>query len=472
MPGRVSLQPGETFKLPIVFFPKEEHSKTGLITISTATEKWEIELVGVGREAVLIITNTSVDFTDCIIGNCYEQRLVIKNVGDVNYPVSFQLDKEEPDVEFVPKSLVMQPFSEIHVIVAFTPTRDLKKSTILTVSSPYSTSKLPMSFHSGHATLEFEKDILDFGLFERRTNPTLKLRFKNAGMIKTSFMIKDKLKPSRFIIEPFKGLIMSQETREITLRHIRHDVATFKETICVTTDLVDYLKNIEIRGQSEEAILHPDEFSSVNMGICPVMDISTYKLKFKNYGRYPIDYEFKSSYPLRVNPTTGRIKGFETGEVCILWNPSGAYELKSQVNMVTNIGVYNISVRGKSTFPELHIAKNHMDFGVCAIGHTYTQLVRISNQGKVPLAFNIPIPPLSVYSVTERSGTLVPKAIKDIQINFIPAALEKYNTNILVECKRISVKEITLVGAGGTLKWDVQPSTVYLGIISCFYFLL
>ena len=433
------------------------------MTISTATEKWEIELVGVGREAVLIITNTSVDFVDCIIGNCYEQRLVIKNVGDVNYPVSFQLDKEEPDVEFIPKSLVMQPFSEIHVIVAFTPTRDLKKNTILTVSSPYSISKLPMSFHSGYATLEFEKDVLDFGLFERRTNPLLKLKFKNTGTIKTSFLIKDKVRPSRFILEPYRGLILPQETKDITIRHIRHDVATFKETLNVTTDLIDFLKTVEIRGQSEEAILHAEEFSSVNMGICPVMDISTFKLKFKNYGRYPIDYDFKSSYPLRVTPTTGRIKGFETGEVSILWNPSGAYELKSQLNMVTNIGVYNISVRGKSTFPELHIGRNHMDFGVCAIGHMYSQIVKISNQGKVPLTFNIPTPSLGVYSISEKSGVLIPKQVKDIQINFMPNALEKYNTNILVECKRISIKEITLVGAGGVLKWDVLPNTVNMG---------
>lgn len=65
--ARVSIKPGDTFNLSIIFCPKKETLRSAKLEIYTLTEKWEIELCGVGREAVLIISNSSVDFTDWFV---------------------------------------------------------------------------------------------------------------------------------------------------------------------------------------------------------------------------------------------------------------------------------------------------------------------------------------------------------------------------------------------------------------------
>jgi hypothetical protein len=148
------------------------------------------------------------------------------------------------------------------------------------------------------------------------------------------------------------------------VKHIRNDVSQFIENLIITTDLIDYARTVEIRGHSEESILRPEEFSTVNMGVCPVLDVSVSKLKFNNYGKYPVTFEVKASYPLKVNPMSGTVPELGQGEISIMWNPSGAYELKSQLTMVTNIGSYIINVRGKSTFPDLRLLKSHIDFGM------------------------------------------------------------------------------------------------------------
>jgi hypothetical protein len=64
--------------------------------------------------------------------------------------------------------------------------------------------------------------------------------------------------------------------------------------------------------------------------------------------------------------------------------------LRTQIQLVTNVGSFQIVVRAKSMFPELFISTSYIDFGVCALGFTYTETVTLENKGKVPLKCTIP----------------------------------------------------------------------------------
>jgi hypothetical protein len=353
--SRVSLFPSQTFNLAIVFNPREESPAPGRLVIGTNTDTWEIELIGLGREAVLIVSKVSLEFTECLIGNSYERKLGLKNVGDVNYPVTFKLEKECSDIEFIPASLVINPFSESSVIVSYSPTSATKMSVTMVVSSPYSTHKVPLILHAGTATLEFSSEELDFGMFERVSRPTVKLLIKNTGTVKTSYSVRDVAKPSMFQLANAKGLLHPGKATEVSITYIRHEVCQFHERLIVRSDLIDTYYHIDVTGQCEEALLKPEEFSLLNMGICPVLEVTTKELNFTNYGRYPLQYSVKSAYPLKVSPTFGTVAGGETAAVNVSWNPSGGYELRTQLTIVTNIGNYNVTIRGKAAFPELAI---------------------------------------------------------------------------------------------------------------------
>ncbi|KAJ3215481.1 hypothetical protein HDU67_000339 [Dinochytrium kinnereticum] len=465
--SRISLFPGETFNLAIVFNPHEESPAPGKLVIGTNTESWEIELIGLGREAVLIVSKVALEFTECLIGNSYERKLGLKNVGDVNYPVTFRLEKEFPDLEFIPESLVINPFSESYVIVSYTPTKETKSTVVMTISSPYSIHKVPVLLHAGTAILEFNEEEIDFGMFERVSRPSTKLVIKNVGTVKTSYSVKDMAKPSMFQLANSKGLLLPGRSADVIITHIRHEVCEFTERLIIRSDLIDKFYYIRIKGQCEEALLRADEFSLLSMGICPVLESTTKQLYFTNYGRFPLEYSIKSAYPLKVAPTFGVVAGGDTAVANVSWNPSGGYELRTQLTIVTNIGNFNVIVRGKAAFPELAIKNMYLDFGVCAVGHTYTEKFTLTNKGKVPLHFNIPPLREVCYSVSTNQGYLNVKESSDIDVSFRPNAFGRFANSFIVECKGISYKEIVVVGIGGQMKLDISPPIIDIGRSPC-----
>ncbi|KNC96380.1 uncharacterized protein SPPG_08279 [Spizellomyces punctatus DAOM BR117] len=464
---RVSLFPGKMYNLPIVFNPHEESPAPGRLVVGTNAEAWEIELIGLGREAVLIVSKVALEFSECLIGNSYEQKLGLKNVGDVNYPVTFKLEKEFPDIEFIPPSLIINPFSESEVIIAYTPSRETKSTVVLTVSSPYSTHKVPLVLHAGTAHLQFVTEELDFGMFERTTTPSVKLAMKNIGTVRTSYSIRDVAKPSMFSIAHGKGILQPGKSVEVVVTHIKHEVAQFEEKLAVRTDLIDKIYYIKVKGQCEEAILHAEEFNILNMGTCPVLENTSKPVSFTNYGCFPLEFSVKSAYPLKVAPVSGIVPGGETGTFRVTWNPSGGYELRTHVSIMTNIGNFNIVVRGKAAFPELAVKNMYLDFGVCAIGHMYKEAFAITNKGKVPVNFSILPPRESTYSVSTNQGSLEPKETKDVEVFFKPTSAGRFAHTFTIECKGINNKEIVVVGVGGGMKLEFSPSTLDLGRCPC-----
>ncbi|KAJ3356100.1 hypothetical protein HDU91_005601, partial [Kappamyces sp. JEL0680] len=459
---RVSLFPGKSYNLPLVFNPHEENPQPGNLTISTVSETFDIELIGLGREAVLIVSKVALEFSECLMGNTYEQKLGLKNIGDVNYPVTCHLEKEFPDITFSPSTLTINPFSENFVNITYMPSHQTKTTVVLTLSSPYSSHKVPIMVHAGVAFIEFNQPELDFGMFERTTKPSLVMTMRNSGTVKTNFYIKDVVKPSIFSIEPTKGILYPKKSIDIKVTHTRHEVSNFNEKLAVKTDLIDKTYYVRVVGQCEETVLHEDEFAMANMGICPVLEPSSKAISFKNYGKFPLRFQIQSAYPLKVHPTEGEVAGGETGSVMVTWTPSGAYELRTQLVLSTNIGKYQILVRGKSMFPEVALSNNYIDFGVCATGYNYHQSFVLENRGKVKLTYSIPPckEPSYVCSITQ--GVLEPKESIQVELLFTPRALGKLTGSLIVDCKGIHYKEVVLVGMGGLMDLDLLPLALNL----------
>ncbi|KAJ3338988.1 hypothetical protein HDU93_008811 [Gonapodya sp. JEL0774] len=449
--ARVSLPPGKTFNLPIVFNPQEESPPPGKLTVGTINERWTIELVGAGREAVLIISRNAMEYSDCIIGNRYEQRLDLKNVGDVEFP----------DLRVTPSTLTVLPFSEASVTVAFVPTAETKSSVVLEITSPYSYHRIPINLHAGSVLLEFSVESLDFGMFEKSSRPELKFHIKNVGTVKTSYQLKDTNRPSRFHITNFKGLLLPRKHSDLTITTVCYEVGSFRERLVLKTDLVNRPFTLYAHGQCEEALLKHNEFNFLNLGLCPVSDATSKILTWRNYGRFPLTWSMKFAYPVKVQPANGITLGGETSTCQVSWTPSGAYELRSAISLATNIGTFSVSVRGKALFPEIGIRSVFIDFGVCAIGTTYTETISITNKGKVPLAWQIPSPK-DHYTLSKSEGSMLPRENEDIKVSFTPPSFGKFTSSLLVECKGINYKEIALLGVGGRMNLDIAPTTVSL----------
>ena len=467
---RISLHPGDTFVLPIVFCPNEENPPAGRLVVGTNSHRWEIELVGSGREAVLIVSRISMEFIECVVGNFYEQKLGLKNVGDVNYPVEFRMEPPMSDFVFDPPSVVLKPFSEGHVLVKYNPRSEVNGSYDLVVSSPYSTHTIPMTVHSGTIILEFSRDTLDFGLFEKSSRPSLPLVIRNTGTLKTNFTVRTHVRPPMFQLSMTKGQIQAKKTQEIFVTHTKAEVHEIDDYLTIKTDAVDTIYHVQLRGNSEEACVKHEEFAHVNLGICPALQATCQSFSIRNYGRFPLHLQAHATYPLKIHPTTLHIEGGEEASINVTWHPSGGYELRSLIHLETNIGPYDVTVRGKALLPEVQVRNQNLDFGICALEHTYESSFTIINKGKVPLYWNIGNLPKETFVVAKDRGELAAGTSEDVGVSFTATSAGRKVTTLLLELRGLNFKELRFSGIGGSLGLKIYPENgVELGPCPCLF---
>lgn len=472
MVSRVSLAPGETFILTLVFCPNEESPAPGRLVVGTNSHKWEIELIGSGREAVLIVSRISMEFIECVVGNTYEQKLGLKNVGDVNYPVEFRIEPEMTDFSFHPPSVLLKPFSEGHVVVKYAPKREFRRSLDLIVSSPYSSHLIPVTVHSGTITLDFNKNLLDFGLFEKSSKPSMSLIIKNTGTLKTNFSIKTHVRPPLFQLSSSKGAILPRKIAEIVITHVKAEVHQIMDHLIIKTDAVDKTYQVQLRGNSEEAAVKKEEFSQVNLGVCPAMQTTNQTFKVKNYGRFPLALHALATYPLKIFPTSAHVEGDAEATISVAWYPSGGYELRSVIRLETNIGAFDVMVRGKALLPEVTLRNQNVDFGICAVGHKYTSCFAITNKGKVPLYWSM-ASNKEVFILDKQSGEVKASCTEEVPIHFLPATIGRQAATMMLECRGLNFKEIHVSGVGGSLGLDMEPKKgVGLGMLLRLRFLM
>jgi len=459
---RVVLAPGATFLLQVIFNPHEESPLPSRITVGTISDSWHVELVGAGREAVLIVSRSSLNFNEALIGNEYSQKVGLKNVGDVNYPVKFEMSTKTHEIHFDPPSLILQPFSEEFVKVIFRPRAELEMQNNMIISSPYSQHTIPVHLQSGTAILEISHTHRDFGLFEKRSSPSLTFIIRNVGTMRTNYNVASRAKPQLFRFTHAKGSLMPKKSVEVTVHYVRHEIGAFEEKVPIKSDVLRSKYNIVISGRAEEAIAHPSDFETLSFGTCPVFELSTTTFNLRNYGMFPMEFELHFTYPIRVTPALGQIGGGQNVVCTVTWSPSGAYELRSSIKIITNIGTFEAIVRGKAVFPEIAIANQNLDFGICAIGHSYQETFTLINKGRIPVKWMIPSS-REGFRLAHTSGILSPKGTFDVIVYFEPKASVRYTTSFVIECKGKIPKDVIAVGYGGQMKLDVSPQTLEVG---------
>jgi hypothetical protein len=164
---------------------------------------------------------------------------------------------------------------------------------------------------------------------------------------------------------------------------------------------------------------------------------------------FQLSYQMIAAFPLKVQPKQGTILPMKDETFTITWSPTGAYDLRTSIKCETNIGSYEISVHGKGAYPRFSLSTSLLDFGECAIGHSYTQNLTINNRGIVPIDWSIPSQEHG-YSISQEEGSIEPKRSHQLRVTFSPSIVQPYPGSLIVEC-RGRFREVQLHGIGGRL---------------------
>eukprot|EP01135_Chromosphaera_perkinsii_P004122 Nk52_evm29s270 gene=Nk52_evmTU29s270 len=459
----VKVKPGSYYNIPISFNPPVESPDSGLVSITANNKVYDIVLVGTGRESVLLITEESISFKSCLVGNTYYDTLEISNVGDVNYPLTFAISKGSSknekafeDCWFDPQKVIVSPFSKVNVKVIYKPSLEMRRKRKIKISSPYSEHEIPILFMSGRAPLIAKEKFLNFGIFDKNGMNKAIFHFHNAGTVTTRFKVSSEKRPHPFKIKPSEGIAEPGAKIAVELTYIYSVMGPINETIFLNNEDTSPPLRIPIKGHCEESKVKPEEFREIHMGDCGVMEVSAKQFTVTNYGKYPLSYDLKFGYPIKVSPQGGQIDGNSSSVFTVQWCPSGSYEVRSVIKMETeSIGNFDILVKGRAAFPEFIIQNSLLDFGVCAVNYPTTKSFTIVNRGKVTANWTIP----SIrdgYFLSAAEGSILAKGSQTIDVVFVPTTTDKYFGNFIVEA-RGHYKELSVIGIGGVLALRVHP---------------
>ena len=471
--GIIKIKPGSYYNLPILFNPPVENPSAGFLAISANKKVYEISLEGTGRESVLLIAETEISFKDCLVGNTYFDTLDISNVGDVNYPLTFSIsrgpnkkEKAFQDCWFDPPKITVKPFSKVQIKVIYKPSVEMRRKRKILVSSSYSEHEIPALFFAGRAPLVIKRSYINFGMFDKNGANKAKLHFRNNGTVPTRFKLYSEKRPTPFKIKPSEGIAEPNVSITVELVYVYSVLGNIDEIIYLNNEDSSPPIAIPVKGHCEESKVKYEQFKEVHLGDCGVMEQSSKTFTVRNYGKFPLEYDLKYAYPIKVNPTSGVIRGEEETVFTVLWNPSGSYELRNVVKFQTaSIGVFEIVVKGRAAFPEFTVLNSMLDFGVCAVDFPTTKTITIVNKGKVNANWYIP----SIrdgYYVSLVEGCLPPKQTQKVDVVFIPTQIDKYFGNFVVEA-RGHFKEISLIGIGGLMTLSFRPSPIIFPNLPC-----
>jgi len=462
----VKVLPGEQFYLPLTFHPYSEERFESFLTIITTTNTYTIALVGTGREAVLSLSKSVVDFIDCIVGNAYQTSLDVTNAGDLQYPLKISVAGTfdiGDDVKIHPKEFSIHPFETQTISITYVPTKTVDvKDSYISLASVYSNFQVPLNLIAGTADLQLEPANFDFGHFEKNRPTQTRVTFSNRGSMAFSFRISRLNEESKFPfrLSRWQGALQPEQQVDIVAHFLENDevMNLFSEELVVETDLVGSMYFINLCGHCDFSTLDSQEFSNIKLGYCIVEEIATKVVEIQNYGGYPAELQFRPAYPIKVFPKSLTIPGNEKGSVTVQWKPKGGYELKSTVKVITNIGTYDMTVQGVGVYPRFRLLGSRIDFGICGPGHVYERQFQIVNTGKVPLEWTIPSI-ASGYKITPNSGSLSPKEEVSVQVAFEPLDIGRYPGDLIVE-SRGQYKIVNCSGMGGKFQIDIDNSQI------------
>lgn len=252
------------------------------------------------------------------------------------------------------------------------------------------------------------------------------------------------------------SLLPGANPTEISVSFVQQVVKLIDENLTIKTDLHNSNYLVNVKGRSEEALLHLEEFQQQTFGMCPILKAASLTFSIRNYGHFPLTFDAKYSYPIKLQPTSGIIKDMNSLEFYATWVPQGAFDLRSVVQLITNIGNFDIIIRGKSLIPDLKIQTSLIHFGYCGMGYEYVEYIVFLNSGKVPLSWHIPDIPEG-FSFDRSKGDLLPKEETKVGVKFIPTEVGKKSASLSIECRGTPCKEISLDAICGTFGMTLGP---------------
>ncbi len=234
-----------------------------------------------------------------------------------------------------------------------------------------------------------------------------------------------------------KGSVAAGASTEIVVYATATKIGAFEEELCIETERMGLRYFFKVRGDAQQSILDSSKsFRDVNFGSCLVGEEARRVLEVENLGGYPLEFEIKTNYPVRVTPLKGAVPGHGRQQFVVSWTPTGGYKMKATVHCYTPQKVYDFVCKGLGAYPRFVLRNNHVDFGVGAVGVEYVRQFQVINKGQLSLSWRVPPIACEAFRVEPSSGVLRPNEESSVRVLFKPLRVgQLYQSEPVLESK-------------------------------------
>ncbi|MBD3338204.1 MAG: choice-of-anchor D domain-containing protein, partial [Candidatus Lokiarchaeota archaeon] len=166
-----------------------------------------------------------------------------------------------------------------------------------------------------------------------------------------------------------------------------------------------------------------------------------------------------------VTPISASINPGDTIGLKVCFSPDSSFLYRDSLIIKTNDPVnprISISLSGQGIQPKILIENQH-DFGMVRVGSAKSWMMQITNTGDDILSISniYSIPENNVYSISFSDTIKIPPdSTEEIEVNFIPSAIEEYPATLKIETEAWGENEVELNGEGIAPLIQIDEDTI------------
>lgn len=262
-----------------------------------------------------------------------------------------------------------------------------------------------------------------------------------------------------FRIEPQKGKIWPNSELEITVIFCPQSALHYTCTAyCNVTCSEERLPlTLEAIGIGPEALLSTSEYDIGDVFVNDLKDIP--HIFIENQGaieaKYSIlqsDTPFGSKFKFdQYEGTLGTSEYNRKQPLKIKFcsDLMGEFSETFHIQLVGSSEELSLTLKGHVMPPSFKFDKDEINFGEVSYQFPYSDIIRIQNTSKVPFTYHIRVPGdasalKKEFDIIPNSGYLKPREIHNIQIDFMPMTVKKYDLVLVVDIEGVGPDMHTL----------------------------
>ncbi|MCI0512905.1 choice-of-anchor D domain-containing protein, partial [candidate division KSB1 bacterium] len=466
-PLTVRLEPTQSVSVQLTFMPDDSLAYHDQLLIQSNIGDTTISLHGLGITSRLVVSGTSFNFKEVVIGDSASTLILVQNAGlaplairslsqqsPARFPVSFSLDS-------------IPPQSSRNLGVRFVPNEPKTYSDLLRLVTDGGEARIRFNGKGMAPRLQLTKKALRFETM--RVGQTSAVQFntlKNLSQVAVKISTRGPLHSEIFQLQPADSVLQAQDSIRFRIQFRPNRPGNFQDSVMVNGPFWTDFFTLTGEGIQPQLSISDTlvELDSVLMG-----QAITREFKLSNQGTAPLTinrWYLTDSTHFKVRGFRPQILPLDTLRLQIHFQPRAAQILTAYLKIESDAGDVQIGMHGIGVAPALNLSALAHDFGSWPVGQISTAWnLKLINPTSISQRLSrIQMQTTVNFLITPVDSLMLPHDSLLCQVQFQPSQAQVYADSLIIETQHRRYA-VWLRGTGVTARLSLSDSELEFGTV-------